>query len=119
MDMEGEVCLAEPIPQITSSGGKSLSQSGVVTGPAAVVGAGEEPQAAITMTASRQAKTIKFIFFINYSFILFLIKEHLNLTDKPVPKPSHTDRLLLELPQTITSNNQYSLHGFVLQGFIF
>jgi hypothetical protein len=47
------------------------------------------------------------------------LKEHLNLTDKPVPKPGHTDRLLLELPQTITSNNQYSLHGFVLQGFIF
>jgi hypothetical protein len=45
MDMDGEDCLAVPIPQITSSGGKSFNHSGVVVGPV-VVEVGDEPHAA-------------------------------------------------------------------------
>jgi hypothetical protein len=63
MDIDGDDCLANPMPQITSSGGKSLNQSGVVVGPVVVEVAGFEAHAA-AMKTSAKTKRIEQVFFI-------------------------------------------------------
>jgi hypothetical protein len=73
MDMEGEDCFAVPIPQITSSGGKSFNQSGVVVGPVVVEVAGDDPHA-VTIRIRDSTKRIEEIFFITNS--LSNLKEH-------------------------------------------
>jgi hypothetical protein len=50
MDMEGEDCLAVPIPHRTSSGGKSFNHSGVVVGPVVVEVGGADLHAAAIKT---------------------------------------------------------------------
>jgi hypothetical protein len=69
MDMEGEDCFAVPIPQITSSGGKSFNHSGVVVGPVVVEVAGDDPHATAIKTRDK-TKRIEQAFFITLLLVI-------------------------------------------------
>jgi hypothetical protein len=69
MDMEGEDCLAIPIPHRTSSGGKSFNHSGVVVGPV-VVDVGDDLHAAAIKTKDKTNR-IEQVFFIIFTPYVF------------------------------------------------
>jgi hypothetical protein len=69
MDMEGEDCFAVPIPQRTSSGGKSFSHSGVFVGPLAVAAEDDpHPVSAAIITAANSTLNLFNVIFIKTPF---------------------------------------------------
>jgi hypothetical protein len=84
MDIAGDDCFAIPIPHITSSGGKSFNQSGVVIGPAADAGAEPppvDPHPAAKSTRERTMSIEQAFFIIKLLLIISYLHTEIILTD--------------------------------------